>query len=216
MAETKFCGLTRREDLREAVRLGATHVGVIFAGGPRSLTAGAAREVLHEAIPGTRRVGVFGVATPGEISRLTTEAGIDIVQLHGDPDAATVRAVRVVVDRPVWAVVRIGGSVLPHTFSELFAEADAVVLDARADHALGGTGLALRWSELAPQVEAVRGGTRLVLAGGLTPGNVREAIDALSPDIVDVSSGVESSPGIKDHSLMRAFIQAARSAPRAA
>ena len=215
MAEVKFCGLTRREDLLEGIRLGARYVGVIFAGGPRSLVPDVARTLLAGA-SGAARVGVFGNAAPAAIAGVADEAGVDIVQLHADPDAKAVRTVRSLVGGEIWAVIRIRGSELPAVAAELFAEADAVVLDARAEHALGGTGLALRWSELAPEVDRVRGRARVVLAGGLNPGNVQEAIAALLPDIVDVSSGVESAPGIKDHSLMRAFIRAARSPSRAA
>ena len=216
MTDVKFCGLTRSDDAREAARIGASFLGVIFAGGPRTLTGGVARDVLRDAPPSVRRVGVFGAASPAEIAELVTLAGLDVVQLHADPDAAIVRNVRRVVGRPVWAAVRIRGALLPESASSLFAEADAVVLDVRADHALGGTGLTLPWAEVAGRLAPLRGRAKLVLAGGLTAANVAEAVAALSPDVVDVSSGVESAPGIKDHQLMRAFIGAARSKRRAA
>lgn len=216
MAEVKFCGLTRGEDAREAARIGAIFLGVIFAGGPRAITAEVARDVLRDAPHSARRVGVFGAASPADIAGTAMLAGLDIVQLHADPDAEAVRDVRRVVGRPVWAALRIRGTVLPESASALFAAADAVVLDARADHALGGTGVTLPWGELAARLAPLRGHARLVLAGGLTAANVAEAVAALAPDVVDVSSGVESAPGIKDHQLMRAFIGAARSKPRAA
>jgi phosphoribosylanthranilate isomerase len=110
----------------------------------------------------------------------------------------------------VWAVARADGSVLPDWTEELFHEADAVVLDARVKGRLGGTGVALEWGRLADSVAALRGRTPFVLAGGLTPANVAEAVRLLAPDVVDVSSGVESSAGIKDHAKMRAFFDAAR------
>jgi phosphoribosylanthranilate isomerase len=216
VAEVKFCGLTRREDAMEAVRLGAGYVGVIFAGGPRTLTSAAALGVLDGAPATVTRVGVFGAASADEIAAVVEHARLDIVQLHADPDPETVRAVARAVNRPVWAALRIRGSHLPPSAAGLFAEASAVVLDARVDHALGGTGVALPWRELSTSLARLRGGARLVVAGGLTAGNVAEAVVALDPDIVDVSSGVESAPGIKDHQLMRAFIGAARSKPRAA
>ena len=217
MVEVKFCGLTRHEDAFEATRMGADYVGVIFAGGPRLLSAQVARSVLGHVAGGARRVGVFGASHGATIASTADAAELDIVQLHADPDAEIVRAVRAIVRRPVWAALRVGGTELPGTAAELFAEADAVVLDARADHALGGTGSTLPWASLAAAIAPLRERrARLVLAGGLTPLNVAAAVAALRPDIVDVSSGVESAPGVKDHQLMRAFFAAARSNPRAA
>jgi phosphoribosylanthranilate isomerase len=108
------------------------------------------------------------------------------------------------------------GTDLPDGSGDLFDEADAVVMDAGADHALGGTGRTLPWASLASRVAALRSRATLVLAGGLTPLNVAGAVAALSPEVVDVSSGIESAPGIKDHNLMRAFLDAARRSPGAA
>ena len=197
------------------MRIGADYVGVIFAGGPRSLVPERAREVVRDAGGTTRRVGVFGAASPTEISRAADVSGVEIIQLHADPDPETVAAVRLASGRIVWAALRLRGALIPQGAAELFDAADGIVLDARADHALGGTGLTLPWEELAAGLAPLRRET-LVLAGGLTPANVADAVRALSPEIVDVSSGVESSPGIKDHTLMRAFIEAARITPGAA
>jgi phosphoribosylanthranilate isomerase len=216
VAEVKLCGMTRREDARAAAASGAGFVGVIFAGGPRTMTADGARDVLLDVPSSVRRVGVFGAASPSEIAAVADVVGLDIIQLHADPDADMVRAVRSAVARPVWAALRVRGALLPGGADSLFADADAVVLDAPADHALGGTGVTLPWEALVTQLTPFRDRARLVLAGGLTPANVADAISALGPDIVAVSSGVESAPGIKDHQMMRAFIGAARSKPRAA
>ena len=92
----------------------------------------------------------------------------------------------------------------------LFGEADAVLLDARVEGQLGGSGVVVAWERIAVSVGAVRAGGRLVLAGGLTPENVGLALAALEPDVVDVSSGVESAPGIKDHLRMEAFVRSVR------
>jgi len=132
-----------------------------------------------------------------------------VIQLHGDPRAADVRAMRKRFGGRVWAVARADGSLLPDWTEELFHEADAVLLDARVKGRMGGTGVALEWGALADAVTALRGRTPVVLAGGLKPENVAEAVRLLAPDVVDVSSGVESSPGIKDHARMRAFFDAA-------
>jgi phosphoribosylanthranilate isomerase len=98
---------------------------------------------------------------------------------------------------------------LPPEADSLFGAADAVLLDARVDGSLGGSGIAVSWAAIALQVDAVRRGRRLVLAGGLRPENVAAAVETLAPDVLDVSSGVESAPGIKDHARMRAFAAAA-------
>jgi phosphoribosylanthranilate isomerase len=210
VASVKFCGLTRPEDAREAMRLGAAYVGAIFAGGPRTVRPDTARELFVAAAGGPVAVGVFGADDVNEIAANAMTAGVEVIQLHGDPRAADVRAMRKRFGGRVWAVVRAEGSLLPEWTEELFHEADAVLLDARVKGTLGGTGVALEWGALADSVAALRGRTPVVLAGGLKPENVAEAVRLLAPDVVDVSSGVESSPGIKDHAKMRAFFEAAQ------
>ena len=188
--------------------LGAAYVGVIFAGGPRLVTVAEARQVVDAARGRARTVGVFGADSPETIARIVREAGLDVVQLSADPDAETVDAVRSATGAEVWAAVRCGAS-LPALASILFDRADAVLLDAKVEGQLGGTGRTLPWDDLAAALRAARSsGGRLVLAGGLTPENVRRAAVVLEPDVVDVSSGVESAPGVKDHERMRAFVRA--------
>lgn len=211
MPDLKFCGLTRPEDAAAAASLGAGYLGVIFAGGPRLVDAERAALVLRAARSTARRVGVFGSQAPSEIGQITRAAGLDVVQLHADPSPDDIAAVRAESSAEIWAVVRVG-SELPDGLDELFDVAEAVVLDARVAGTLGGSGRALDWGGLAEAVARVRRGRALVLAGGLRPNNVGEAIAALAPDVVDVSSGVESAPGIKDHALMRAFQTAVASA----
>ena len=204
----KFCGLTRPEDAARGAALGARYLGVIFAGGPRLLTAERAR-ALFDAAPGTYgRVGVFGTQPLAEVVRTAGEVGLDGVQLHGDPDPATVAELRTRFHGRIWAVARTAGVVLPDGLDVLFATADAVVLDARVEGALGGTGVALDWERIAAALDGPRAGGNLVLAGGLTAANVARAVRLLEPDVVDVSSGVERSPGIKDPIRMDAFVAA--------
>jgi phosphoribosylanthranilate isomerase len=176
----------------------------------RELFEAAAGDASGTAGEVARAVGVFGADDVRAIAANAIAAGTRVIQLHGDPRAADVRAMRRRFDGQIWAVARAQGSILAEWTEELFHEADAVLLDARVDGRLGGTGVTLAWSALADSVAAVRGHTPVVLAGGLTPENVAEAVRALAPDIVDVSSGVESSPGIKDHVKMRAFFDAAQ------
>lgn len=207
--EIKFCGLTRPEDAALAASLGASYTGVIFAGGPRQLDAGRAAEVLAAAGDGVQRVGVFAAAPPADVARLARLTGLHVVQLHGDPDAEYVRRVRAESGCGVWAVVRVPATSLASRIAELDAVADAIVLDALVPGRLGGTGSSFDWRLAAREARPAR--ARLVVAGGLGALNVGEAIRVLAPDIVDVSSGVESAPGIKDHQRMRAFAAAVRS-----
>ena len=211
----KFCGLTRPEDAAAAVDAGASYLGVIFAGGPRQLGVEQARVVLENA-DRARRVGVFGTQSASVIGEMARAVGLDVVQLHADPAAEDVAALRAHFAGEVWAALRVKGVDVPGRAESLFAAADAVVVDALVAGALGGTGTMLAWDALRGPLGQLRKthAARLVLAGGLSARNVGAALAALDPDIVDVSSGVEIAPGIKDPTLLRAFGAAARTANR--
>ncbi len=204
--------MTRPEDAALAGEIGATYVGVVFADGPRRVSPEAGRAILDAAGIGVKRVGVFGNNSSDEISRISEEARLDIVQLHADPTSADIRSVREKFKGEVWAAIRIAGAHIPAESEMLFSVADAIVLDARSEGRLGGTGEALPWSDLALDLARDRGSASVVLAGGLKPGNVASAVRTLAPDVVDVSSGVESSEGVKDPWLMRQFYAAASGA----
>lgn len=208
--DIKFCGLTRAEDAAAAVAMGASHVGVIFAGGPRHRTVEQAREVLAPVPETVARVGVFAGQSADEILEHAGALALDVVQLHqtGSPDridALMAAGLR------VWPVYRLRDGEVPADLGPMARRTDAVLVEAAVAGALGGTGVPLHWEAVAsPLGAALRDGGRLVLAGGLRPENVAPAIQALRPTIVDVSSGVESAPGIKDHDRMRAFRDAVR------
>ena len=205
--DIKFCGMTRAEDAREAARLGAAYVGVIFAGGPRQLTTDRAAEVLGGLTDAVRRAGVFATDDHLTIARTAEPLGLHVVQLHGAHDAHSIAGIRRRFRGEVWSVIRLAGAELPLNAGELFDEADAVLLDAKVPGTLGGSGVTLPWQQLAERLGRLRekGRAKLALAGGLRADNVSEAIRLLRPGIVDVSSGVETAPGIKDHARMRAF-----------
>lgn len=209
MTRVKLCGMTRPEDVAAAAALGADYVGVIFAGGRRTLTPEQAREVLAPARGRVRTVGVFGNADAAEVGGVAAAVGLDVVQLHADPTPADVAAVRAVFDGPVWAAARLAGASLGDA-DALYDAADAVVLDARVEGALGGTGHTLPWEALGADTRRHARRALTVLAGGLRRENVASAIALVSPDIVDASSGIEVRAGVKDHDLMRDFIAAAR------
>jgi phosphoribosylanthranilate isomerase len=215
LAKVKFCGMTRPQDAALAGEIGASYVGIVFADGPRRVTPTQGRAILDAVGSMVKRVGVFGTNSPEEIEKASHEARLDVVQLHADPTTADIRAVRMKFSGEVWAAIRIAGSRIPPESESLFTTADAIVLDSRSERhvrserRLGGTGEPLPWNELAVDLARDRGSAAVVLAGGLKPGNVASAVRTLAPDVVDVSSGVESSPGVKDPWLMREFYAAA-------
>jgi phosphoribosylanthranilate isomerase len=211
-AEIKFCGLTRVVDLRVAEELGASFVGAVFAGGPRAITPEQARS-LFDAATSARCVGVFADQPADEIAHVAEVASLDVVQLHADPTPEFVAAVKRATGLETWAAMRIANVPEETALAGLSSSADAILFDSRVPGHLGGTGRAFDWSMITNLLDRHRsGGARVVLAGGLTPALVPVAIAAVRPDIVDVSSGVESAPGVKDHSLMRAFAAAVRQA----
>jgi phosphoribosylanthranilate isomerase len=210
--DIKFCGLTRPEDAQQGVEFGAAYVGVIFAGGPRMLTPARAALVLADIPSGVRRVGVFADQGATEIARIVDLVHLDVVQLHGAADRRRIGEVRAAVHASIWPVVRVAGDELPKATQELLELADGLLLDAFVPGTLGGTGVALAWARVSDELQRIRGDTPIILAGGLRPENVAEAIAALGPNVVDVSSGVESAPGIKDHERMRAFRDAVSNA----
>ncbi len=206
-AEIKFCGLTRPDDAALAASLGASFVGAILVGGSRVLTPAAARDVLAAAV-GPRRVAVVKLTTPDLMANQGRDAGADILQVHADPTLEQIRALRGAWNGDIWAVVRLGANPTRGDLADLFAAADAVLVDHLVASGLGGSGQRFDWNEHASTLSAARGKGRLVLAGGLTSDNISDAVRTLAPDVVDVSSGVEDAPGIKSPDRMRAFVRA--------
>jgi phosphoribosylanthranilate isomerase len=213
-AAVKICGLVRPADAAAAVSAGARYVGAILAGGPRLVAPAQARTVFDAAGTATRVV-VVGHEPVDDIVRHGMEAGADIIQLHGDPSPRMVLDLRERWPGGIWAAMRVP----PQSFdaeraAALFAVADGVVIDAWVHGALGGTGVAVDWRTIARPLGVARehpdASAMLILAGGLTPENVQTGIRTLSPDVVDVSSGVESAPGIKDQVRVQRFVAAAR------
>lgn len=210
----KICGLTRSDDAEQAQHVGAAYLGAIMAGGPRLLSIEQARLVLGPRRPELQRVVVFGAQPKDEIVRTVEALDLDVAQLHGGCTAEEITSIMAQTGRRVWPVLRVAGVTLPDEAVDVASAAGALVLDAYVVGQLGGTGVALDWSGLSDAVQALRdsvAGVRIILAGGLRPSNVEEAIRLLSPDVVDVSSGVESAPGVKDPVLVEQFVAAVRS-----
>lgn len=214
MVEVKFCGLTRAADAAELPALAAAYAGVIFAGGPRLQTAAQAVEVLRPLVgTSVRRVGVFGAQSVDEMLDIADTVALDVLQLTGAVDRDIRVALRARFHGEIWPVAhtRPGASRSVVDPINWYADgAAAVVLDAAVGGKLGGTGVPLDWEAIAPEVARLRRSGRVVLAGGLRPENVAQAVNRTMPDVVDVSSGVERSPGLKDPEQMRAFASAVR------
>jgi phosphoribosylanthranilate isomerase len=204
--KTKICGVTNLADARACVDLGADMIGLNFY--PRSLRYIEPRRVkaIVKAIPrSVLAVGVFVDTTADEVRTLAKTAGIGCVQLHGDLSSETCRDLA-----REFRVIRAfctGGKFQPEDAGP-FSDCD-VLLDTHHAELRGGTGLTCDW----PTARATRPFARfLLLSGGLNPQNVREAIAAVSPQAVDVCSGVESAAGVKDYRAIEKFIAAARTA----
>ena len=205
MVAVKICGLTRAADAAFAAASGADYLGVVFAGGPRLVSAAAATEIVGAA-GGVPVFGVFSEQTEDEILRLRDRAGLGGAQLHGRYPAAAAGRLRS-AGLAVWRVARIAASGGSAELAAAADQADAVLIEPLTPLP-GGAGVPLA----AEQVRAARrllAGHRLVLAGGLRPETVGAAV-TLGPDVVDVSSGVESAPGAKDPRLIARFLEAVR------
>lgn len=202
----KVCGITSPDDARRTVEAGVDAVGLVFwPGSPRHVSVGAAREITDALPPFVVRVGVFVDAAPGELARVAVAAGLDMLQLHG----AEPPEILDVLPRRALKAIPVGEGFEPDQALRYEGRAAGLLLDTRAETAPGGTGRTFDWSLIRPVRERAR---FLLLAGGLTPENVAEAIRAARPDGVDVSSGVEVTPGRKDPSKVRAFVAAVREA----
>jgi phosphoribosylanthranilate isomerase len=196
----KICGITSEEDALLAVAMGADAVGFIFAPSPRQVAAGKVAEIVRRLPTEVITVGVFRDALPERVVEVVGQAGLRAAQLHGSetPEQCAYVAERVPM------VVKAIAADSPALAAASSYVVDAVLVDAPSP----GSGQVFDW-RLAEGVPGVR---RLLLAGGLDPDNVAEAIRRVRPWGVDVSTGVEASPGRKDPRKVRAFIQAARSA----
>lgn len=202
MIRVKVCGVTRPADAELAVELGASAVGVVtWRGSPRAVSPGQAGEIARALPPFVPLVGVFVDALADEIRRWCEHVPLGAVQLHGEED----RALAASLPRPVIKAVRLTPDTVDLVAQAWPAEVTLLV-DADDRQQRGGTGRVADWA-LAARLARQR---RTILAGGLTAANVAEAARSVRPWAVDVASGVESSPGIKDVDRMRAFFGAVR------
>ncbi len=207
--QVKICGITSPEDARRVAEAGADAIGLNFyPRSPRCVDLPTARSIRDVLPQGVVVVGVFVHADDEQIRALAESVGLDWVQLHGDESLAQAQSLR---DLPLIRAVRCEAEPDPSVAENWRSSQpwQAVLLDAHHPTHYGGTGRTLaweRWASLGPR------SLPLILAGGLCPENVDLAIRAVRPDAVDVASGVERRPGVKDVSRVRLFVEAARRA----
>jgi phosphoribosylanthranilate isomerase len=206
MARVKICGNTNLADAQEAARLGAWAIGVIYAKeSPRRCDSAVAAEIGAALKRRCEVVGVFVNPTLDEVSREVENAGLTIVQLHGDEGPAFCTEVARRTGAKVMKAIRVSSAADIHG-AEAF-RTDLHLFDTRRPGLYGGTGETFDWDLLTHRRSIVPA----VLAGGLTPANVADAITIASPHAVDVVSGVEAEPGRKDYAAMAEFFAAVRS-----
>jgi phosphoribosylanthranilate isomerase len=198
----KICGITNAEDALTAVDAGADALGFMFyASSPRYMTRKAAGKIIHQLPPFMAKVGVFVNPTAEEVRQAIADCGLDTLQFHGEESPEFCRQFGL----KVLKAFRVQGT---ETLKALPSYSSvAWLLDSFVAGTRGGTGNTFNWDIAA---EAVKMGGRVILAGGLTPENVAEAVRKVRPYGLDVSSGVESAPGRKDAAKVRAFIAAAK------
>jgi len=198
----KICGITRREDAEAAVAAGADALGFVFwPGSPRSIDPFRARAIVSGLPPFVTPVGVFVDQPADYVNEVASLARLGAVQLHGDETVSYARMLK----RPVVKAVGLGNDgAAALDRIEMYPDHVLILLDVHDPVRRGGTGRTIDWSAAA----GVASRRRIVLAGGLTVDNVGEAIARVRPFGIDVSSGVEQAPGIKDHQRLKALFEA--------
>ena len=202
----KVCGITRQQDLMAAYRAGADAIGLVFFNkSPRAVTAEQANTILNSIPPFITRVGLFVNAEPEFIRSVLDTVYLDVLQFHGEETNNQC----VAYDKPFIKAIRVSESTDLNAKIAEYPDTMAILLDSYVKGVKGGTGITFNWNQIPNQRSKP-----IILAGGLNPENVAKAITQVNPDVVDVSGGVESEPGIKDHNLIKAFIQEVNYASR--
>ncbi|MXY14468.1 MAG: phosphoribosylanthranilate isomerase [Proteobacteria bacterium] len=198
----KFCGMTRTEDVQCALELGVHALGFVFVKeSPRSLAPEQAARLIRLLPPFVMSVGLFMDAGAGDIEEALHCTGLNLLQFHGREDEEFCRQFGV----PYLKAVPMGSTDSITDFCNGFASASGFVLDSHSSGEMGGTGETFAWHRIPGSLKH-----QVVLAGGLTPENVAQAIREVQPHAVDVSSGIESAPGEKDAGKMKQFVAEAR------
>jgi len=215
----KICGNTNLEDALLAAELGADALGFVFAESKRQVTAAQVAKITPQLPARVERVGVFYSRDAKEIESIVREAGLNAAQLHGGVDLDLAVKLREIlgdafglIQTVHWTVGTDGSAALRQQLRQidLAGVVNRVLIDSRVGQAGGGTGISFDWKAARSVIQENVGELKVIVAGGLRPDNVGEAIRELSPRGVDVVSGVEASPGRKDPAKMAEFLRIAR------
>jgi phosphoribosylanthranilate isomerase len=216
----KICANTTLEDAQLAADLGADAVGFVFAPSKRRVTPEQVARITPHLPATVERVGVFNSLDPEAIAEAARTAGLDAVQLHGGVSANLARRLHEIFAGQIkiiqtihWQVDADGANAaVAHQLGEISREGivDRVLIDSKVGTASGGTGVPFDWERARATLTQSAGHLKLIVAGGLRPENVKEAIGRLAPWGVDVASGVEAEPGKKSRERLAAFIKNAR------
>jgi phosphoribosylanthranilate isomerase len=202
MTRVKICGITRAQDGREAARLGADAIGLVFyPPSPRNVSAEVARGIVAALPPFVTAVALFVDPERAWVESVLSACPVDVLQFHGDESPAFCRS----FGRPYLKAVRMRPGIDLAAKAADYADARGLLVDAFVEGVAGGTGARFDWTLLPASLPVP-----LVLSGGLDPDNVALAVSTVRPDAVDVSSGVEQTKGIKDVAKMAAFISGAK------
>ncbi len=215
----KFCANTNLDDALRAVELGADAVGFVFAPSKRQVTPAQVLEITTLLPLDVERVGVFANHTPQAIADAVKQAALTAVQLHGGVEAERAAELRTLLGPDIPLIHTVAWTIGDDDASEAdirrqlktLAAGDRVLIDAKAGAVSGGLGLSFDWQRAAAVLSEFPA-LRIIVAGGLRPDNVAEAIATLAPYGVDVASGVEQAPGRKDPQKLESFIENARRA----
>lgn len=205
MTAIKFCGITTNEALQAAGKYKAEYVGLmLWPKSSRAVTIPQARSLSLAAPSSVRMVGVFVNPSDDELKTALAEIPFDMIQLHGDEDPTRVAAIRSLSGLPVMKAIRLATREDLFPIPQFESVADWLLFDTKTSAGAGGTGQSFDWQIL--QNRNFR--KPWMLSGGLTPENITRALTILKPDAVDVSSGIEDSPGIKNPEKMKLFVSA--------
>jgi phosphoribosylanthranilate isomerase len=203
MVQVKICGITRIADAERAVELGANALGFIFAESARRISPEKAREITQRISPFIKTVGVFVNETSSTIREIIQFCGLDLIQLHGNETVSDCAE----LGSGIIKAFRVKGEETLSRITPYKGHVRAILLDTYQKGVDGGTGKTFDW-RLACRAKTC--GIPMVLSGGLNPENIQEALNKVTPSAIDISSGVEERPGIKDHERIRLFMEKVR------
>ena len=207
----KICGVCRPQDAAAAAAARADFLGVILAPGHRRTQNPQSAAAIFAQAHGLKRVGVFVDPAPDHVAQLAADLQLDVIQLHGSEDPVVIASIAALTGCNVWKTVWLSRASSVQDAIERYGEsAHGLLLDARQGGTIGGTGVRFDWQLAAHARARLPARLQLIVAGGLTADNVHAAVAALQPDVVDVSTGVESSIGQKSEAAIAAFVRNAR------